>query len=217
MRFFTGFSAAIALSGLALAGAAVSNLGNLVYIDDAGRDHTLTTTGMDNDAVLSPDGRFILFVRMNQTSAPMEGCSADASESRPAKLMRINVDGTGEAEVLQTAPHDEMEKTLCGFLRGQFNSSGSKFYFDTPAWATSGAVHVLDLKSGRETFFTAGSDIWVITKCAMPEYIDQIVVPQHRYFAFGGSYDWYYLFDENAKEVGVVGEQLDAAHEACEG
>jgi hypothetical protein len=51
------------------------------------------------------------------------------------------------------------------------------------------------------------NDIIVLSACADPEHRDDLVVQQHRYFAVGGSYDWYWLFDRTGTtEKGAVGD-----------
>jgi len=73
----------------------------------------------------------------------------------------------------------------------------------SPAWTTSGAVHVVNTTNGKERFVLAGNDLEVIHS---GEYRDHLLVSQHRYFVGGGSYDWYWLFRPDGEEVGPVGE-----------
>ena len=41
------------------------------------------------------------------------------------------------------------------------------------------------------------------------EYRDFLIVQQHRYFLGGGSFDWYWLFRPDGKEVGPIGENAN--------
>lgn len=73
----------------------------------------------------------------------------------------------------------------------------------TPAYATSGAIHVVDTTNGKERFLMAGHGVEVIPS---GEYRDCLLIGQHRYFLGGGSFDWLWLFRPDGKEIGPVGE-----------
>jgi hypothetical protein len=51
---------------------------------------------------------------------------------------------------------------LAEFSKPQFSPDGKRVYFISAAWATSSAVHMLDLRTGRSTFLFAGLDVDVI-------------------------------------------------------
>jgi hypothetical protein len=77
----------------------------------------------------------------------------------------------------------------------------------TPAWATSGAVHVVDTTNRKERYLFPGSDLKAVTS---GEYKDCLLVQQHKYFVGGGSYDWFWLLRPDGKEVGPVGEDTSS-------
>ena len=57
------------------------------------------------------------------------------------------------------------------------------------------------------------NDLLVLNFCP-GEHKDDIVIEAHRYFVFGGSYDWYWLYDSTGKkELGPLGhfDNPDAA------
>ena len=56
----------------------------------------------------------------------------------------------------------------------------------------------------------------MLAGCADPQYRDDIAVSQHRYFVFGGSYDWVWLFSPTGREIGPVGESEAAIRDGCE-
>ena len=98
------------------------------------------------------------------------------------------------------------ETQLCDFRQKQFSSDGRRLYFLTPGWATSGALHVFDTRSGDDRFVTPANDVLVLSFCPN-KYKDDLVVLAHRYFLLGGSYDWYWLYDPTGKkELGPLGE-----------
>ena len=95
---------------------------------------------------------------------------------------------------------------LCDFRSKQFSSDGKRLYFLTPGWATSGALHVYELRSARAAFRAAGQRLLVLNFCT-----EQIPGRSRRLSStaisvFGGSYDWYWLYDAaGKKELGPVG------------
>ncbi len=88
----------------------------------------------------------------------------------------------------------------------QFSPDGKKIYFITNRWVTSGAVHRVDINGSNHRFLIAGNSLQILPK---GRYKGHLIVDQHRYFiAAGGSYDWYWLFDPNGKEIGPIGPDL---------
>ena len=57
-----------------------------------------------------------------------------------------------------------------------------------------------------ERFLLPATDFLVLNFCKN-EHKDDLAVRSHRYFVFGGNYDWYWLFDRSGKkELGPLGE-----------
>lgn len=202
-----GFSllAAILLGSAALVSArpAVSARGGNIYIvNDAGVEKQLTSGGHDANPVLDPAGQWITFVRETSKKAVASG----AGEHPATELWQVCADGKEPLMLVATRESDKMESLVATFDEVQFSSDGRLVYFVTAAWATSGAVHVVDTTNRKERFVIAGNGLQVVPS---GEYRDHLLVSQHRYFLGGGSYDWYYLFTPAGKEVGVVGESTE--------
>jgi WD40-like Beta Propeller Repeat len=164
----------------------------------------VTSGGHDRDPVLSPDGRRIVFLRAN--ARPAKDCAPDGSDGKPVELWSVNSDGSGALKLLATHGGENVDGVICDFANMQFNSTGSLLYFETPAWATSGAIHVYDFKTGKERLFLPGNGLQVLSRCRDARYRDDVIATQHRYFVFSGSYDWAFLFTPSGKEVGPLGE-----------
>jgi WD40-like Beta Propeller Repeat len=162
-----------------------SDAGN-IFIDRDGTKTKLTTSEMDIDPVLSPNGTFVVYTRQGR-GRTLRGYDANqlcSAEPRPDELRRINSDGTDDWLLLtgrKGAPDDQ----LCDFKSKQFSSDGRRFYFLTPAWATSSAY---DMRNGEEHFLLPANDLLVLSFCPN-KYKDDLVVLSHRYFLLGGSYD----------------------------
>jgi len=190
------------------AGQRVEIEGGNIILGNGRERRRLTNTGRDAEAVLSPDGTSVVFTRLGK--ARPAGSDADdpgTCEAPFDALMRIGVDGRREETLLEGRGGDKPEEQLCGFSRKQFSSDGRSLYFLAPAWTTSAALHVYDLRGRQARFVRDANDVVVLSACDNRELRDHLLVMQHRYYVFGGSYDWYWLYDPaGRKEIGPVGE-----------
>jgi hypothetical protein len=178
-----------------------------IFIERGGAKKKLTTSEMDVDPVLSPNGAFVVYTRQGRgrTLHDYDTNQSCSTEPRPDELRRINADGSDDRLLLmgrKGAPEDQ----FCDFKSKQFSSDGRRLCFLTPAWATSSALHVYDTRTGDEHFLMPANDLLVLNLCPN-KYKDNLVVLSHRNFLLGGSYDWYWLFDPTGKkELGPLGQ-----------
>ncbi len=183
-----------------------SDAGN-VFIERNGAKTQLTKSEMDVDPVLAPSGAFIVYTRQGRGRS-VRGYDANqfcATTPRPDELRQVNVDGGGD-KLLLSGRKGDPDRQLCDFRSKQFSSDGRRLYFLTPGWATSGALHVYDMRSEDERFVLPANDLLVLNFCSNKNK-DDLVVQQHRYFLLGGSYDWYWLYDATGKkELGPLGD-----------
>lgn len=182
-----------------------SDAGN-IYLDRNGAKTKLTASEMDIDPVLAPNGSTIVYTRQGR-GRMLRGYDASqecGTEPRPDELRQINADGSGD-KLLLKGRKDDPKHQLCDFRQKQFSSDGRRLYFLTPGWTTSDALHVLDMRSGDERYLMPANDLLVLSFCPN-KYKDDLVVLAHRYFALGGSYDWYWLYDPSGKDqLGPLG------------
>ena len=174
-----------------------------IYASIDGAEKQLTSSGRDSTPLVAPDGKWVVFVR-SIDGKPITSGSPDPSP--PAELWQIRVDGKEPTRLARTRPADKPENIIAAFDNLQFSADGRLVYFVSPAWTTSGAVHVVDRTNLKERFVVAGHDLEVIHT---GKYRDHLLLAQHRYFLGGGSYDWYWLFTPEGKEVGPVGEDTE--------
>ena len=126
------------------------------------------------------------------------------STPNPDELRQVNADGTDDKLLLYGRKGDA-EDQLCDFRSKQFSSDGRRLYFLSPAWTATGALHVYDTRTRKEHYLMPANDLLVLNFCS-GEHKDNIVIEAHRYFALGGSYDWYWLYDATGKkELGPLG------------
>ena len=173
-----------------------------IYLSDERGEHRLTSSGHDRDPLLSPDKQWLVFVR----EIPGKSIATGAGDSAATELWQIRADGKEPTLLVKPRESDDPQKIIGGIENLQFSSNGRLVYFVSAAYAVSGAVHVVDTTNGKERFFVAGSGLEVVHS---GEYKDCLLVSQHRYFIGGGSYDWYWLFRPDGKEVGPVGEETE--------
>jgi hypothetical protein len=187
-----------------------SDAGN-IFLNRGGAKIRLTASEMDVDPVLAPGGGFVVYTRQGRgrsqhgNDAPQFCIVAPA----PDELRAVNIDGGGD-RLLVAGRRGDPEQQLCDFRNKQFSADGRRLYFLTPGWTTSGALHVYDLRATEEHFLLPANDVLVLNFCT-GKYRDGLAVEQHRYFLFGGSYDWYWLYDSaGKKELGPLGAFANA-------
>ena len=194
----------ISLFGIALAASAFAQSvsvkdGNIQFTNKAGETTALTSSGRDSGPVLSPDGKWIVFVRKVDGKKIATG----SDEVEPSELWQVRADGKEATLLLKCRASQQTESVIAAFETLQFSTNGKLLYFVTPAWATSGAVHVVDTTNRKERYLFPGNNVKAVPS---GEYKDCLLVQQHRYFIGGGSYDWFWLLRPDGKEVGPAGE-----------
>lgn len=186
---------------------AVEN-GNVVLFTGNNRK-TLTSQQRDSEAVISPDQQWVIYTRSAKpaSKSPGEDDSGDCTAlSAPDELRRVRIDGAGDELLIRGQAGSEPSQALCAFQNKQFSADGETLFFLSPAWATSSALHAFTLKSRTARYVMPANDFAILSWCTS-DLKDSIVAQQHRYLRFGGSFDWYWLFDASgAKEIAPVGE-----------
>lgn len=176
--------------------------GNIQFTDKFGQTTALTSSGRDSGPVLAPDGRWVAFVR----KVDGKKIATASDEVDPTELWQVRTDGKEATLLVKCRAFERPESVIAAFENLQFSANGKLVYFVTPAWATSGAVHVVDTTNRKERYLFPGNGLKAV---ASGEFKDCLLVQQHRYFIGGGSYDWYWLLRPDGKEVGPVGEDTE--------
>ncbi len=156
---------------------------------------------------ISPDGRLIAFVK----STPDNIVATGSGDEEATEIWTSKPDGANARMWLRGRTADATEETLANFRALQFSPDGTKIYFLSSAAATSGAVHMLDLDSGTESYVCPGNSLEVIYE---GEYKGYLMVAQHRYFMGGGSYDWLWLLRPNGEAVEPIAGEGGSADDA---
>lgn len=167
----------------------------------------LTSTGFDHSPVLSPDHNWIAFIRrITKIPTPTaEDCFRGECESAGSGLYIVKIDGTEAYKLVANRLTAEPKDLITGISNPLFSLDGQKIYFETRAWMTSKAIHVVDRKTLVHKFVCPGSLLKVVPR---GKYAGYLIIAQHRYYPQGGSYDWVYLFTPSGKEVFPIGDSF---------
>ena len=181
-RYIIGCLVALLATGVATAASVKETKGNIYYVADTGKVHQLTTSGADKSPQLSPDGKTIVFVRSNS-----DGSDPDYA---PDDIWLMDTSGKNQRVAVKAHPASKPEDTLSGLSTPTFTPDGKLIYFVSAAWATSDAVHVLDIKTGKTGFLSDGNTFKLVPS---GKYAGYLILSKHKYFAGGGTYDFYWL------------------------
>ena len=108
--------------------------------------------------------------------------------------------------------YHDLTRSLHGFSNLFLSPDGKRLFFQAHAWATSDAVHTLDLATGQESYLMPGEIACVVLA---GEWQGDIVASQHRYFVQGGSYDSLWLYSPTGKEIGIVALSDTDVRQVC--
>ncbi|HEY3898045.1 MAG TPA: hypothetical protein VGM54_05490 [Chthoniobacter sp.] len=194
-----------ASSGAVHAQTVTEEKGNIVFTSADGLQKQLTDSGHDSAPALSPDGKRVVFVRDTPDKIVATG-SGDVSAT---ELWIVGSDGKKPTMLIQGRDSQDAKQVIGGIAGAQFSPDGRHVYFVSASTATSGAVHVLDLATKKEWFFTDGSGLEVVPN---GDYKGYLLVQKHKYLIGGGAYDWFWLLKPDGKEVGPVGENTENFH-----
>ena len=105
-------------------------------------------------------------------------------------------------------PGPDAEHQVASLDNIQFSPDGKLVYFEATRWATSSDLWVMDEDGKNRRTLGPANVTRIVQSSAAGDYRGFIVASQHRYFVFGGSYDWYYLFTPcMEKEIGPISEE----------
>lgn len=122
-------------------------------------------------------------------------------------VMTISSKEEGKEKVLLKSRVDnDPKKNLTGFNNLYISPDSKTLFFNSVAWATSGAIHSLDIDTGAVKFVSAGELSCVVLG---GEYQGNLIVQKHKYFVQGGSHDDLYLVTPAGKELGLASQGTD--------
>jgi dipeptidyl aminopeptidase/acylaminoacyl peptidase len=182
----------IYLPSLVYAAQVSEKQGNIFY-----EDQQLTRSGKDRQPVLSPDGQTIAFVR--------------EVENQATELWLMDASGNNARAIVLNHEDEDIKKSLSELNNPIFTLNSKAVYFQSAAWAVSGAIHIIDITSNKEHFVTDGNSLELVPS---GKYKGYLIVTKHKYYKkMDGSYEGFSLVSPKGKEIKSFGEdpkQVDA-------
>jgi hypothetical protein len=150
--------------------------------------------------VVAPGGKTVYYI------VKMPGTDADGEPK--FAIEEAKNENTSTRILLIPHPSEDPRQNLTGFSHLVLSPDSNTLYFETLAWATSHAIHAINLHTDKVSYITSGEIACVVLG---GEYQGHLIVEQHRYFIQGGSHDDLYLYTPSGKEVGLAAQGTNAA------
>jgi hypothetical protein len=185
----------LAISPSLTSAASVSIVGgDVIIVDNDGHRRALTSNHNCEQPVLSPDSRLVAYVCMN-LSAGISTLWLGSEDGKPIRPL------------LASSPSNTPENNLTEFNNLVFSPDSQQLYLLTEAWATSNALHRIDLTTGKQVFVTDANSVEVVSK---GKYAGYLIVQKHQYLKQGGSSEYYWLISRQGKLIKNFGEHKEA-------
>lgn len=176
-----------------------------IFFYSKNNDHILqlTYSGKSKDPVLSPNGKWLAFVMRSRNLIP-NACAFSLTKTNYAdEIFMFDLKTMRKKILVPDKPDcDHPKKVIIDPNDLQFSPDSKTLYFATSAWATSGAVHAVDVDGKNLRFVTDANEYHIIKH---GKYKGDLIVYQHRYrFKKDtplGSYDWDWLFTPEGKQI----------------
>ncbi|MBI1817052.1 MAG: hypothetical protein HYR72_18905 [Deltaproteobacteria bacterium] len=171
--------------------------GNIFFTDATGQTKQLTSSGKDAAPTLSPDKKYVTFIRT--LDGPKIWTGRD--DAYPQEIWIISSDGRGARRLVASPTKPGQESSLASFSNPQFAFDGRSVFFMTNCAAVSNCIYNVDVTTGRVKPLGGGNMLDVIHEgnCR-----GCLIVIKHKYFLAGGSYDWYWLLTSNGMEIDPI-------------
>lgn len=187
--------------------AALERGGNVYYRAADGSERQITRDGGYGAPTLSPDGRTLAFVREDEKPDP-------GGQGGLTSLWIADAATGAARRLLAGRPHDDPKRDLARFRDPAFSLDGGFIYVEAEAWATSGAIHQVEVATGRERFVVDG---WLYGVIRNGRYRGHLLVGQHKYHGAPdyGSYNPVSVFRPDGKKILTIpGSELDDGAES---
>jgi dipeptidyl aminopeptidase/acylaminoacyl peptidase len=179
------FFSFISLPSLVYAAQVSEKQGNIFY-----DNQQLTSLGKDSQPALSPDGQTIAFVR--------------TVDNQATELWLMDASGNNAHAIVLNHEDEDIKKSLSELNNPLFALDSKAVYFQSAAWAVSGAIHLIDLSTNKEHFVTDGNSLELVPS---GKYKGYLIVTKHKYYKkMDGSYEDFCLVSPKGKEIKSLGE-----------
>lgn len=148
-----------------------------------------------SEPALSPDKHFVAYVQ----AASGAKISTGQDDVDPNQVWLLDTVTLKTTRLVVSRPSDDMKQVLGGLSHPVFSANGQQVFFLSSAWATSDAVHAVDLRTRTVRFVCDGSTLSVLRT---GRYRGDLVVNKHKYRPnAGGAYDFDWLVSPSGREI----------------
>lgn len=177
-----------------------------IYLMSNGKEVQLTTSNKDSRAVLSPDGRQVVFVRQVQAlkDNPWGDMEDDAAlmytDWSPDEIWTLDIKDK-EAKILRKSTYERDAKKCAGWFRGlKFSTDGKTIYYVCqPCCPTTWAVHAMRSDGTGDRWVSWGEKVDVVVGGdKADQYYGYLVVERK---ATDGAYGISVLMTPDGKEI----------------
>lgn len=156
---------------------------------------TTAASAQNASKVYSPDHTQMAFLKATQDAA----ISAGSGDSEANQLWVMDTKTHHSKLLVAAKDNSRVELVLGGLNNPVFSTNGRRIYFLSAAWAVSDAVHVVDIRTGRQHFVCDGNSVDIVPS---GRYRGDLVVLKHKYHPNGGgAYDAAWLVRPDGTEI----------------
>jgi len=174
------------------------------YSRDEDKVLQLTSGGKNSASVLSPNGKWIAYVKRSKNIMPIDCAhSVNLNSQYANELWVIDLSNrTQQLLVKNNFSCDDPKKMIVDPKNLQFSPDNKTLYFQTTAWETSDAIHAVTVSTGSLRFVTDGNQYHVIQT---GKYRGDLIANQYRYHFKddmpSSSDHWDWLFTPAGKQI----------------
>ncbi|HLB56145.1 MAG TPA: hypothetical protein VJK30_02265 [Coxiellaceae bacterium] len=164
----------------------------------------LTHSDKNNHPTLSPNGRWLAFIKRGNHIMPGHcGDFADTGSNYGDEIWIADLKTMQIKRLVKNNFHcDHPTKMIVDPKDLSFSPDNRTLYFETSAWVTSGAIHAVNVDGKYLQFVTDGGEYRIVRHGV---YTGDLIVNQHRYRFKGntplGSCNWDWLFTSQGKQI----------------
>lgn len=175
--------------------------GTILLTTASGHTRRLTSVGRASHPTLSPNRKWVAFVR-TVSGPPIHTGLGDVD---PQEIWIIAVDGRNAKRLASSLrprdPRDPSQRAELSNL--QFSIDGRALYFMSSCSVVSACLHRVEVRTRRVRVITAANSLEVLREGRHAGYL---IVTKHTYFPEGGSYEAFWLLTPEGEAVQDLGE-----------
>jgi hypothetical protein len=174
-KLVLGLALALGLAAFAAPAGEVRIIGGNVNYAQGDQVWTLVVDYRALEGALSPDGKSIAWIRKEDAFG-----SATGAEASPGLTSLHVVDRASRVDrlVLMGQPNDDLKQDFQAMRHPTWSLDGGFVYVMTSAWATSDAIHQINVRTGARRFVIDGNSLSVIRN---GPYRGMLLVSRHLY------------------------------------